>query len=144
MGEEIHAEITKQGLLAKSVVLGTALVDMYAKCGAVSKAREVFDKLLTRNTVSWNVLIAGYAQNGSSEEALACFSAMKKEGFSPNAATFACVLKACGKLESSESMGEEIHAQLSDGGWLENNLVLGNALVDMYAKRGRIAKAQNV
>ena len=69
-GEQIHDEIAKQGLLADNVVLGTALVDMYAKCGALVKARQVLDELLFYNAISWNALISSYAQKGEGEKAL--------------------------------------------------------------------------
>ena len=62
-GKQIHEEIARQGLL-QNIVLGGALVDMYAKCGAISKARQMLDGLPLRNVVSWNALIAGYAQEG--------------------------------------------------------------------------------
>ena len=48
MGEEIHMEVKKQGLLARNIILGTSLVDMYAKCGVISKAQVVFDELPMR------------------------------------------------------------------------------------------------
>ena len=68
--EEIHAEVRKQGLLQKDIVLGTTLLDMYAKCGALDKAREVFERLPGRDVVSWNALISGYDRHGLGEDAL--------------------------------------------------------------------------
>ena len=65
-------EVKKHGLLRKDIVLGTALVDMYAKCGSLSKAREVFDELPLHDAIAWNSLIAGYVEDGRGEEALNC------------------------------------------------------------------------
>ncbi|MCO5558140.1 hypothetical protein L7F22_011717 [Adiantum nelumboides] len=65
-GEEIHGEVRKQGLLESNDMLLTALVDMYAKCGALAKAHEVFDMLPARNVVTWNALMAGYAEHACS------------------------------------------------------------------------------
>ena len=62
-GKQIHDEIARQGLLQNDIVLGSALVDMYAKCGAVSKARRVLDRLPSRDVVSWNALMAGYSSH---------------------------------------------------------------------------------
>eukprot|EP00250_Pteridium_aquilinum_P029605 c39806_g1_i1 orf=1-201(-) len=67
---------------------------MYAKCGMLTKSQEVFDKLLVQDVVSWTVLIAGYAQHGHGDDAISCFEQMQLMGFSPDAVTFACVLKA--------------------------------------------------
>ena len=108
----IHDEIGKWGLLAKlDVVLGTALVDMYAKCGAISKAKEVFDELPLQNVVSWTTLITGYVPNGNTQEALNCFQEMFSKGISPNVITFVSILRACGNIKALEK-GQEIHTEI--------------------------------
>ncbi|KAI5059676.1 hypothetical protein GOP47_0025995 [Adiantum capillus-veneris] len=142
-GEEIHAEVQRQGLLKRNAVLGTALVDMYGKCGVLARAQEVFDELPLQDVVSWNALIAGYAQHGFGVEALNCYQQMLDRGATPNGATFACVLKACSNTRAA-AMGKEIHAEVCKQGLLERNIVLATALVDMYAKFGAVAKAQEV
>lgn len=124
-------------------VVGTALVDMYAKCGALGKAQKVFDKLPTRNLVTWNALIAGYAQHMLGDEAWSCFEQMRDEGLSPDAITFISIVKACGNLGAVQK-GEEIHAELSKHGLREEDITLGTALVDMYANCGELVKAQEV
>ena len=75
-GKQIHDEIARQGLLQEYIVLGNGLEDMYAKCGTISKARQVLDGLPSQNVVSWNELIAGYAQEGHAQQALDCFEKM--------------------------------------------------------------------
>ena len=94
-GREIHERVVRSGLLAKDIVLGTALVDMYAKCGMLAKAQEVLEELPFRNNVSWSALISGYAQHGQGHKALECFERMQTEGLSPDEITFVCVLSAC-------------------------------------------------
>eukprot|EP00250_Pteridium_aquilinum_P018371 c24057_g2_i1 orf=1-420(-) len=64
IGCQVHADITKQGLLEINVFVGSALIHMYAKCGLLAKAQEVFDDLPDPNIVSWNTLIAGYVEHG--------------------------------------------------------------------------------
>ena len=101
-GSEIHCYICRKGSLLESddVFLASALVDMYSKCGSVSKAREVFDGLSVtlRNVVSWTALIAAYTESGCSEEAFCCLSGMHRDGVSPDHVTYVCVLKACGMI----------------------------------------------
>ncbi|KAI5066554.1 hypothetical protein GOP47_0019178 [Adiantum capillus-veneris] len=143
MGKQIHDEIVSQGLLERNVVLGNALVDMYAKCGVLTKAHKVLDELSTRDVISWTALIAGYVQRGHGKEALGCFHRMRSEGLSPNAITYACTLKACGIMQEVD-MGKQIHDEIVSEGLLEKNVVLGNALVDMYAKCGVFTKAHKV
>ncbi|MCO5593128.1 hypothetical protein L7F22_047134 [Adiantum nelumboides] len=87
-GEEIHNEISRQGLLKDNIVLGNALVGMYAKCGAVCQARAVLKELPSRNIISWSALIAGYSQNGQGQQALECYEQMQHEGISPDAVTY--------------------------------------------------------
>ena len=90
-GKELHARIAKEIVLEKNNILGTALVDMYAKCGMVSKAHRVFDELPVRDVASWTALVAGYIQHGLEEEALQCFQQMNCEGVSPNKVTLSCI-----------------------------------------------------
>ncbi|KAH7294405.1 hypothetical protein KP509_28G069900 [Ceratopteris richardii] len=142
-GEEVHDEIVRRGLFGKDIVLGNALVDMYAKCGILSKAQEIFDELPSTNVVSWNALIGGYAQHGHGKEALSCFEAMQSRGISPDAVTFACALKACSSIQAIKK-GEEIHDAISKQGLLHKDAVLGNVLMDMYAKCGVFIKARKV
>ncbi|KAI5083632.1 hypothetical protein GOP47_0003375 [Adiantum capillus-veneris] len=143
MGIKIHADIVSQGLLQKNVVLGNALVDMYAKCDALQTAQKVLEELPIRNVVSWSALIAGYAQQEQGQKALGCFQRMQSEGLSPDAITYACILKACGSTQDAD-MGRKIHADIVSQGLLKKDVVLGNALVDMFAKCGALQKAQKV
>ena len=144
VGAEIHAEISKLGLIGKNAMVSTALVDMYAKCGDLDKAQEVFDGLSERDLISWTALIAAYAYRGNGHMALDLFARMQEGGISPNPITFACVLKACGHMRFI-SKGEQIHAHIANTRGIldlgEHKITLGNALVDMYAKCGMIGKA---
>ena len=94
-GKEIHNLISNKGLLKKDVMLGTAVVDMYAKCGVLEKAHQVLEGLPIRNVFSWSALIAGYAQQGQGHKAMRCFEHMQGEGLFPDEVTFLCVLNAC-------------------------------------------------
>eukprot|EP01018_Ginkgo_biloba_P002102 Gb_06089 [translate_table: standard] len=93
-GMEIHEEIIRSGFQS-DVFVESALVDMYAKCGSIEKAHEVFDKIHQRNVVSWNAIIAGYAMHGYGKEAIKLFEQMQNLGTNPNDVTFVCVLSAC-------------------------------------------------
>ncbi|KAI5076873.1 hypothetical protein GOP47_0008938 [Adiantum capillus-veneris] len=142
-GRRIHKEIVMQGLLQNNIVLGGALVDMYAKCGAVSEAQHALQKLPWRNVISWNALIAGYVQKGEAEQALNCLEQMQREGICPNAVTYASALRACAIMRTADR-GKEIHDEIARQGLLQNNVVLGNVLVDMYAKCSDLSEAQRV
>ncbi|XP_057863845.1 pentatricopeptide repeat-containing protein At2g13600 isoform X2 [Cryptomeria japonica] len=100
LGEQVHSHIVKAGFQFKTgfdadVFVGNSLVDMYAKCGSIIKARLAFDKLHDRDGVSWNAMIVGYAQNGYGKEALEVFEQMLQEGMTPDRITLVGVLSAC-------------------------------------------------
>ncbi|KAI5056069.1 hypothetical protein GOP47_0029590 [Adiantum capillus-veneris] len=138
-GCALHADIARLGLLEVDVFLGTAVIDMYAKCGSVAKAQEVFDSLLNRDVVSWTSLISGYAEHGPYEEAFGCVRRMRQEGGSPNSHTLVCLLKACGHLGAIER-AEEVHTEIVLKG-LEGEELIGNSLADTYAKCGQLSAA---
>ena len=143
IGEEIHAKMREQGLSKNSIVVGNAVIDMYAKCGALQRACEVFDELPQRDVVSWTALIAGYANHGLGCQAVKIFKQMEDERISPNAWTYVCILNACAAIGSLD-IGETIHDKLREQWLLKDNIVLGNALIDMYTKCGVLQMAQKV
>ena len=142
-GKQIHTKIMSEGLVEKDIMLGSALVDMYAKCGVLERARKVLEELPLRNIVTWNALISGYAQQGQGHEALNCFEQMQSEGIAPDAVTFICTLKVCGEVGAIDK-GKQIHTDTISRGLLKKDVVLGNVLVDMYCKCGRLEKAHEV
>ena len=143
VGEQIHEKIMEKNLLEKDIMLGNTLVDMYAKCGRLAKAKKVLEELPYRNVVSWNALISGYVQQEKCHEALHYFQSMQREGISPDAVTFVCVLQACGKTRCIDK-GKQIHDVLVARGLLGKDIVLGNALLDMYVKCKDLSKATQV
>eukprot|EP01018_Ginkgo_biloba_P010366 Gb_40888 [translate_table: standard] len=93
-GKQAHAHIIRTGY-ESYIPVKNALVAMYAKCGVIEDARQVFDKMLERDVVSWNALIDGCAQHGLGKEALQLFEQMQQAGLKPNHITFIVVLSAC-------------------------------------------------
>eukprot|EP00253_Pinus_taeda_P029651 PITA_29651 len=140
-GRKIHEEIISCGFQS-DVFVGSALVDMYAKCGRIEDARDVFDKMHQRDVVSWNAMIGRYVQNGHDDEAVKLFKRMQMAGVKPDLNTFASVLPACVGPADLE-LGMEIHEEIVRSG-LRMDIFVQSALVDMYAKCGRIEKAQEL
>ncbi|XP_028790729.1 pentatricopeptide repeat-containing protein At3g24000, mitochondrial [Neltuma alba] len=140
-GRQIHACCLKHGCHF-NVYVGSSLVDMYARCGYLSEARQIFDKLVNKNEVSWNALIAGYARKDEGEEALSLFLKMQREGFKPTEFTYSSLFCSCSALGSLEQ-GKWLHAHMMKSG---RKLVgfAGNTLLHMYAKAGSIEDAEKV
>uniref|UniRef100_A0A1D1Z1H8 Pentatricopeptide repeat-containing protein At1g08070 n=1 Tax=Anthurium amnicola TaxID=1678845 RepID=A0A1D1Z1H8_9ARAE len=128
--------------LRRNLIVQTAVLEMYVKCGAVDEARREFDDINHRDVVAWSAMIAGYAQNGRSTEALELFERMRLENVQPNEVTLVSVLSACGQLGSVES-GEHMGSYVESRGFA-TSLYVGSALVDMYAKCGNIGRACRV
>lgn len=94
-GTLIHCCSIKSGL-NKSVVVGSALIDMYSKCGQVKVAEILFQSLSCKNLITWNAMISGYAHNGSSTKVIELFEQLKSvKHLKPNGITFVNVLSAC-------------------------------------------------
>eukprot|EP01018_Ginkgo_biloba_P011194 Gb_27460 [translate_table: standard] len=140
-GKLVHAHMNDTGLVLDRFLWNT-LVNMYAKCGSLVDARWVFDQMPERNVFSWTVMIAAYARHGPAEEALSLFYEMQKTGIQPNQFVFPSVLSACAELADLEQ-GMKINEEIIRTGY-HNDVFVGNALVDMYAKTGRIEIARDV
>eukprot|EP01018_Ginkgo_biloba_P024067 Gb_36177 [translate_table: standard] len=141
LGKEVHEDIIRNGFQS-DVFVGSALVDMYVKCGSMEYARQVFDKMLERDVVAWTAMIAGYAQNGYSDEALKLFRQLQVTGLKIKSETFASILPACANLTALEQ-GKEIHEEIIKSAY-QSDLFVENSLVDMYAKCGSIEDACKV
>jgi len=142
-GRLLDTHMTNRGFtFTHDLFLGNTLVSLYTKCGSLREARRVFEQMPRRNVVSWTVMIAAYAKQGCSDEALAMFHQMKLAGIVANQFTFASVLPACanlGFLEEGKRMHDEIIRRQ-----LESDVFVGSALVNMYVKCGNLDKARQV
>ncbi|XP_008792484.2 pentatricopeptide repeat-containing protein At2g02980, chloroplastic-like [Phoenix dactylifera] len=94
LGKWVHAFIDRNGIKA-DLELKTALIDMYAKCGEIDRARKVFDRMEVRDTKAWSSMIVGLAIHGLVKDALELFSRMLESKVRPNHVTFIGVLSAC-------------------------------------------------
>lgn len=134
-----HA-ISIRRLVAAEVAVGTAIVDMYSKCGAIEVSRRAFDQILKKNVVSWSAMIAGYGMNGLAHKALSLLTEMKLHGIKPNAVTALCVLSACshgGLIEEGLSF---FNSMVEDHG-LEAGLEHYSCIVDMLGRAGKLNTA---
>eukprot|EP01018_Ginkgo_biloba_P029523 Gb_22658 [translate_table: standard] len=139
--KEIHKHIIQTGF-ESDVFIGSALVDIYAKCGNIEDARNLFDKFPARNMVCWTAMITGYMQNGRGEEALKLFRQMRRTGMKPNQFTFTSITGACAGLAALEE-GAQVHNQIIKTGY-ESDVFVCSALVDMYGKCGSIEYASKL
>ncbi|KAL6008134.1 hypothetical protein ACLOJK_033640 [Asimina triloba] len=91
----IHTFVDKNGF-GDILSVNNALIDMYAKCGSLDRARQVFDDMPQRNVISWTSMITALAMHGNGAPALLLFEQMKMTGgVEPNWVTFVGLLYAC-------------------------------------------------
>ncbi|KAE9592551.1 putative tetratricopeptide-like helical domain-containing protein [Lupinus albus] len=97
VGKQIHCLAVRQGFTCETQ-LCNALLDMYAKCGKLSHARLLFDRIFQKDVISWTSMIDAYGRNGHGHEAVELFQKMREDGSKvlPNSVTFLSVLSACG------------------------------------------------
>ncbi|CAN6678865.1 unnamed protein product [Malus baccata var. baccata] len=138
-GEQIHAQTIKTGFL-EDMVVGTALVNMYNKCGSIEKASKAFVEMSTRTLISWTTMIAGFAQHGRTQHALQLFEDMRIAGVRPNQITFVSVLSACSHAGMvNEALG--YFEMMKKDYKIKPVLDHFACLIDMYVRKGRLEEA---
>lgn len=137
-GKKIHALIQISGIKL-DVVLGTALVDMYSKCGDFEAALKVFTEMPAGNVVSWTAIISAHVKHGYDKEARALFRQMHEEGVKANKGTLLTLLETCASAGNLAD-GKLLHACIVDDPDDTDNVV-ENALISMYNRCGSLEDA---
>ncbi|KAK2974267.1 hypothetical protein RJ640_016753 [Escallonia rubra] len=130
LGLQLHCNVLKSGSGLESTI-SNSIISMYAKFQETQLARQVFNAMLQRDSISWNSMINCYIQNGYYVKSLEMFREMYVCGFVPKPELIASVLSACVQAGNFR-LGRAIHALLIVDGRIENSVFLSTALVDMY------------
>ncbi|XP_074311543.1 pentatricopeptide repeat-containing protein At1g11290, chloroplastic [Silene latifolia] len=124
----------------KNVYVMTALVDMYAKCGAIHTARKLFDSMTEKHVTTWNAMIDAYGTHGLGESALTLFSKMREGSIKPNHVTFLCVISACSHSGLVED-GHYYFQMMKEVYNLEPAMDHYGAMVDLLGRAGLLDEA---
>ncbi|PSS21825.1 Pentatricopeptide repeat-containing protein [Actinidia chinensis var. chinensis] len=135
---QLHSSIMKTGL-DSDVFVRSALIDIYSKLGELHDALRIFNEMVTGDLVVWNSIIGAFAQNTDGDEALNLFRRMKRAGFLADQATLTSTLRACTGLALLE-LGRQVHVHVLK---FHRDLILDNALLDMYCKCGSLKDANS-
>ncbi|XP_054796947.1 pentatricopeptide repeat-containing protein At4g33990-like [Prosopis cineraria] len=139
-GRSVHGFVMRHDWLEEDVVIGNALVNMYAKLGAMDYSCRVFELLPIKDVVSWNTLIAGHVQNGLASEGIDAYNMMEEYGeIIPNQGTWVSILPAYSHLGALQE-GMKIHGRLIKS-CLYLDVFVGTCLIDMYGKCGSLDNA---
>ncbi|KAG2686634.1 hypothetical protein I3843_09G015700 [Carya illinoinensis] len=122
------------------ITLGTAMIDMYAKCGNVDSAKEIFDGMQEKNVVSWSAMIAAYGYHGQGRKALALFPMMLRSGISPNRITYISLLYACSHAGLVEE-GLQLFSSMWDDHGVRPDVKHYTCMVDLLGRAGRLDEA---
>lgn len=134
-GKEIHGQLLTYGF-GSNLFAMTSVANMYAKCRQIGEAYKMFYRMPERDLVSWNTIIAGYAQNGQAEIALDLIIRMQAEGQKPDSITLVTILPAVADIRSL-TIGKSTHAYAIRAGF-DSKVNIATALVDMYSKCGSL------
>ncbi|XVE70388.1 hypothetical protein DITRI_Ditri10aG0068600 [Diplodiscus trichospermus] len=141
-GKWIHGYLNENRIVVDTVV-GTALIEMYAKCGCIEKALEIFYGLSERDTASWTSIICGLAVNGETSKALEIFMEMKQTKEKPDDVTFIGVLSACNHGGLVEE-GRRVFDSMSKVYQIEPKLEHYACLVDLLCRAGLLAEVEKL
>ncbi|KAK7390131.1 hypothetical protein VNO78_25430 [Psophocarpus tetragonolobus] len=142
VGIWIHHYIERHNL-SLDVTLGTALVDMYAKCGNIARALQVFQDIPQRNCLTWTAIICGLALHGNACDAISYFSKMICSGLKPDEVTYLGVLSACchgGLVEE----GRKYFFQMSSKYNISPQLKHYSCMVDLLGRAGHLEEAEEL
>ncbi|OQU76896.1 hypothetical protein SORBI_3010G232700 [Sorghum bicolor] len=142
LGKEIHCRFMRMRGCG-DVIVESALVDLYAKCGAVEYAYRVFRRSSVRNMITWNAMICGCAQNGHGERAISLFDEMVREEVKPDYVSFIGVLFACSHTGMVEEGRNYFNSMSKDYG-IPPGIEHYNCIVDLLSRVELLEEAEDL
>ncbi|KAM1302096.1 hypothetical protein ACFX2H_013052 [Malus domestica] len=141
LGKWIDTYATERGL-QHEIYVGTALIDMYAKCGSLATALRVFEDMPQKNEVSWNAMISALAFHGRAHEAISLFKRMTEGSASvrPNDITFVGLLSACVHAGLVDK-GRQLFNLMSSSFGLVPKIEHYSCMVDLLSRAGLVHEA---
>ncbi|PSS04659.1 Pentatricopeptide repeat-containing protein [Actinidia chinensis var. chinensis] len=142
MGTMVH-EYIERSKTEIDIKLGTALVDMYAKCGDIYSSLRVFNLMNEKDVFAWSAVIVGLANHGLGDLALEHFSKMISEQIKPNDITLIGVLSACGHIGLVDE-GMIYFKSMIDVYGISPKIEHFGCMVDMLGRAGRLQEAREL
>ncbi|KAK4279073.1 hypothetical protein QN277_016830 [Acacia crassicarpa] len=138
-GIRIHNYISNGGFLITKAI-GNALVDMYAKCGNIEAASEVFANMKQKDILSWSTMLWGWAIHGHRGQVLQCFELMKSKGVKPDSIVFLAILTACshtGQVDEGLHFFDSMRYKYA----IEPTMKHYALVIDLLGRAGRLDEA---
>lgn len=141
-GKAAHCFSLRRGF-SNDVYVGSALIDMYAKCGQIRSSQCCFDGMPARNLVCWNAIIGGYAMHGKVKEALEIFHMMQRSGQKPDLITFTSVLSACSQSGLTEEGWYHFNSMSVEHG-IKARVEHYACMVNLLGRAGKLKEAYSM
>lgn len=139
LGYWVHDYIAINGIRV-NVILATSLINMFSRCGNVSRARAVFDSMDEGNVIAWTAMINGYGMHGYGVQAMEIFDRMKACRLAPNRVTFVAVLSACAHAGLIHE-GRRAFASMRNEYGVVPGVEHHVCMVDMFGRAGLLSEA---
>nr|XP_015894752.2 pentatricopeptide repeat-containing protein At1g74600, chloroplastic [Ziziphus jujuba var. spinosa] len=139
-GIQVHCRIVCLGFKL-NLFVGSSLINLYMNMGLDNVALRLFDELPEQSLETWNLVFRRFCDVVRVEELLGFYSRMKMSGLEPNGLTFCYLIRgcSCGRLLDE---GKQLHCHAFKSGWVELNIFVANALVDLYSACRRLIDAR--
>ena len=141
-GKWIHDYIDEHEIKIDAIV-GTALIEMYAKCGCIEESLEIFEGMRDKDTATFTSIICGLAMNGKTNKALELFSEMERVGVNPDDITFIGVLSACSHAGLVEE-GRQFFHSMTETYEIEPKSQHYGCLIDLFGRAGLLDEAEEL
>ncbi|XVF17698.1 hypothetical protein REPUB_Repub10bG0146200 [Reevesia pubescens] len=135
LGESAHAFVLRRSF-ETNINVSNALLAFYSDCCLFSTCFKLFERMVTKNTVSWNTLISGYVHSGQKEKANMSLHRMQKEGEKLDSVTLLSILSSYTESENFRQ-GTILHGYAIKTG-CDSDVSLTNALISMYCNCGEL------
>ena len=141
-GKAAHCFSLRSGI-SIDVFVGSALIDIYAKCGRIQSSRICFDQMPTHNLVCWNAILTGYAMHGKAKEAKEIFHLMQGSGQKPDFISFTFILTACSQSGLTEEGQFDFNSMSREHG-IEVRMEHYACMVTLLGRAGKLEEAYSM
>ncbi|KAL9664223.1 hypothetical protein QQ045_019622 [Rhodiola kirilowii] len=138
-GKRIHNYMSCNGFKLNRAI-GTALVEMYSKCGAVESASKVFSKIKEKDLLTWTVMISGWAVHGFYVQAIQYFDMMELTGIQPDGVVLLAIITACCHSGQVDKGVEYFNSMVQKYSVIPT-MKHYSAVIDLFCKAGKLDEA---
>ncbi|KAF8037413.1 hypothetical protein BT93_B0345 [Corymbia citriodora subsp. variegata] len=142
LGREVHGHVIR-ALMSCNLLVANSLISMYMRCGCLNEGSQVFKKLVVKDLISWNSMIAGCGMHGLGKDAVSYFDGMVETGIEPDEVTFVAVLSACSHAGLVVE-GHQLYDRMTEEFGIEPQMEHYACLVDMLSRSGSLQEATEI